>query len=83
MSWVGGLAAGEPAISLNVLRTAFANLRCVAVGSRNQFMAMNQAISVNRLKPVIDRVFSFDEAVDAFRYYESGQSFGKVIIKHD
>ena len=83
VSWVGGLAAGEPTISFNVLRAAFANLRCVAVGSRNQFIAMNRAITVNRLKPVIDRVFSFDQAVDAFRYYDSGQSFGKVIIKHD
>ena len=82
VSWVGGLATGDPMISLNVLRTAFANLRFVAVGSRNQFIAMNRAIAVNRLKPVIDRVFSFGEAVDAFRYYEAGQNFGKVVIKH-
>jgi NADPH:quinone reductase-like Zn-dependent oxidoreductase len=52
----------------------------VAVGSRTQFVAMNRAIEANRLKPVIDRVFSFDEAVDAFRYYQAGQFFGKIVI---
>jgi NADPH:quinone reductase-like Zn-dependent oxidoreductase len=41
---------------------------------------MNRAIAVNRLKPVIDRVFSFDDARVAHRYYEDGQHFGKVVI---
>ena len=37
---------------------------------------MNRAIEVNRLKPVLDRVFPFEEAVNAFRYYQAGQFFG-------
>jgi NADPH:quinone reductase-like Zn-dependent oxidoreductase len=82
ISWVGVLAQGEPAISLAALRSAFATLQFVAVGSRAQFIAMNRAIGVNRLKPVIDRVFTFEEAVDAFRYYQAGQFFGKIVIKH-
>jgi NADPH:quinone reductase-like Zn-dependent oxidoreductase len=82
ISWVGGLAAGEPTISLSVVRSAVATLQPISVGSRAQFIAMNRAIAVNRLKPVIDRRFSFDEAIDAFRYYEAGQNFGKVVINH-
>jgi len=82
ISWVGVLATGEPSISFSALRSAFANLRFIAVGSRAQFIAMNRAIAVNRLKPVIDRVFPFDEAVDAFRYYQAGKFFGKIVIKH-
>ncbi|HEX6565355.1 MAG TPA: NAD(P)-dependent alcohol dehydrogenase [Chthoniobacterales bacterium] len=82
ISWVGVLAQGEPAISLAALRSAFATLQFVAVGSRSQFIAMNRAIEVNRLKPVIDRVFPFAEAVEAFRYYQAGQFFGKIVIKH-
>jgi NADPH:quinone reductase-like Zn-dependent oxidoreductase len=82
ISWVGVLAQGEPAISLAALRSAFATLQFVAVGSRAQFIAMNRAIEVNRLKPVIDRVFPFEEAVEAFRYYQAGQFFGKIVIKH-
>jgi hypothetical protein len=30
---------------------------------------------------VIDRVFEFDEAVEAFKYLKSAQHFGKVVIR--
>ncbi len=43
---------------------------------------LGRAIAVNRLKPVIDRVFSFEDAIAAFRYYEAGQFFGEVVIGH-
>jgi NADPH:quinone reductase-like Zn-dependent oxidoreductase len=32
------------------------------------------------VKPIIDRVFSFDDVLDAFRYDEAGNAFGKVVI---
>jgi NADPH:quinone reductase-like Zn-dependent oxidoreductase len=41
---------------------------------------MNRALSVNHLKPLIDRVFSFTDIPEAFRYFESGRNFGKVVI---
>ena len=59
-----------------VMRT----FRVVAAGSRAQFIAMNRAIAVNRLRPVIDRVFPFDKVVDAFHYYERARLFGKIVI---
>jgi NADPH:quinone reductase-like Zn-dependent oxidoreductase len=80
ISLVGGLAKDASTIDINVLRSNVFTLRYIAVGSRAQFIAMNRAISVSRLKPVIDRVFPFDDARAAYRYYEDGQSFGKVII---
>jgi NADPH:quinone reductase-like Zn-dependent oxidoreductase len=43
---------------------------------------MNRAITVNRLKPIIDRVFPFNQVVEAFRYYEEVQPFGKVVISY-
>jgi NADPH:quinone reductase-like Zn-dependent oxidoreductase len=33
------------------------------------------------MKPVVDRVFGFEEAGEALRYMESGAHFGKVVIK--
>jgi NADPH:quinone reductase-like Zn-dependent oxidoreductase len=57
-------------------------VRGIAVGSRAQFLAMNRAIEANRLTPVIDRVFPFDEAVEAYRYYQAEQPLGKVVIAH-
>ncbi|WP_225448543.1 zinc-binding dehydrogenase [Streptacidiphilus sp. P02-A3a] len=32
------------------------------------------------MHPVVDRVFPFAQAADAFRYYASGQALGKVVI---
>jgi len=80
ISLVGGLAKDASTIDINVPRSNVFTLRYIAVGSRAQFIAMNRAISVNRLKPVIDRVFPFEDARAAYHYYEDGQYFGKVII---
>jgi NADPH:quinone reductase-like Zn-dependent oxidoreductase len=44
------------------------------------FDEMNRAIEVNQLRPIVDRVFPFSEAREAYRYLESGAHFGKVCI---
>lgn len=36
-----------------------------------------------RLKPVIDRVFSWQDAADAHRYMEANQNIGKIILQVD
>jgi NADPH:quinone reductase-like Zn-dependent oxidoreductase len=53
----------------------------IRVGSREMFEAMNRAIAVAQLRPVIDRTFPFAEAPEAYRYLESGAHFGKVCIR--
>ena len=58
-----------------------ASLHGIFVGNRAMFERMNRAIEVNGLKPVIDRVFEFDEAADAYRYQQSASLFGKVVIR--
>jgi NADPH:quinone reductase-like Zn-dependent oxidoreductase len=71
--------------ALAVLRSAIAGvvtLRSIAAGSRAQFLALNRALAMHRLRPVIDRVFPFGEAQAAYQYYREVQPFGKVIISH-
>jgi NADPH:quinone reductase-like Zn-dependent oxidoreductase len=58
-----------------------ASIQGVFVGSRGHFERMSAAIAGNRLEPVVDRVFGFDEAPAAFRYLESAAHFGKVAIR--
>jgi NADPH:quinone reductase-like Zn-dependent oxidoreductase len=53
----------------------------VLVGSRDMFEAMNQAITVHGLRPVVDRVFPFEQAREAYRYLEGAGHFGKVVIR--
>jgi NADPH:quinone reductase-like Zn-dependent oxidoreductase len=56
-------------------------LQGIYVGSREMFEAMNRAITLNQMRPVIDRVFPFAEAQAAYRYMESGAHLGKIVIQ--
>lgn len=67
-------------ISAQAYGATMATIRRVFVGSRASFEAMNRAIAVHAIRPVIDRMFSFDEVRDAYRYFKQGRSFGKVVI---
>ena len=53
----------------------------IFVGSRSGFLAMNRAISQNKLKPVIDSVFAFDDARAAFQKMEAASHFGKIVMR--
>ena len=46
-------------------------LGSISVGSRADFEAMNRALALHRLRPVIDRVFPFDQAIEAYRHFEN------------
>jgi NADPH:quinone reductase-like Zn-dependent oxidoreductase len=52
----------------------------IGVGSRDDFEAMNRAIAMNNLKPVVDRVFAFEEAREAYRHLKDRAHFGKIVI---
>lgn len=56
-------------------------LQGIFVGSRAMFEDMAKAIAVNRLRPVVDRVFKFDEAPEALKHMESGSHFGKIVVR--
>ncbi len=53
----------------------------IFIGSREMFEDMNKVTDSGKIKPVIDRVFEFDEAREALRYMESGSHLGKIVIK--
>jgi NADPH:quinone reductase-like Zn-dependent oxidoreductase len=76
---IGAFPAPSP--SANPFGGRYLSIRRIAVGSRTDFEAMNRAIAVHRTRPVIDRVFGFDEAVDAYRYFRDGSPFGKVVVR--
>lgn len=42
---------------------------------------MNRAITANGIKPVVDKVFPFEEAKEAYSYLQSQKHVGKVVIK--
>jgi NADPH:quinone reductase-like Zn-dependent oxidoreductase len=56
-------------------------LHGIFVGSRATFEDMNRAIEFHELRPVISRVFSFEEAGQALCYMESAAHFGKIVVR--
>src|SRR5262249_8201267 len=81
VSLVGWLTRKDaPTINMAAISATVVRMHRIAVGSRAQFRAMNRAIGLHHLTPVIDRVFPLSDAVAAFRYYEAGKYFGKIVI---
>ena len=52
----------------------------IYVGSREDFVAMNAIITEHRLRPVIDRVFTLEDAPAAYEHMASGSHLGKIVI---
>ena len=59
---------------------AFQNLRTTSSLLR-RFEDMVKVFEANNLKPVIDSVFTWDEAEKAFAYLERQKHVSKVVIK--
>ena len=51
------------------------------MGSREELCDMLRHIEEHGTHPVIDRVFSLDEAQEAFDYLAEGKQFGKVVLR--
>ena len=80
VGFTGGYAAE---LDLRQLIGPLVRLQGRAVGSRSDFEAMNRAISLHNLKPVIDQVFPLEHVPEAFALMERGGHFGKIAIAID
>jgi NADPH:quinone reductase-like Zn-dependent oxidoreductase len=80
ISVIGGVSGFTSEVALRDILVKSVLIRGIFVGSRDMFETMNRAISQQRLRPVVDRAFPFSEAPAAYRYLESGEHFGKVVI---
>jgi NADPH:quinone reductase-like Zn-dependent oxidoreductase len=78
---VGGITGYRGEISSYTLLTKTAQARGIYVGSQADYRRMLDFISKHRLRPVIDRVFPFEQHIEALRYLESGDFIGKVVIR--
>ena len=82
LAMIGVLTGGEMATSLGLIVTRQVRLQGITVGHRDGFEAMLRAFEQHQLRPVVDRVFAFDELKQAMAHLKSGAQFGKVCIAH-
>ena len=78
IAMIGVLTRGES--TPHALMFKGASLRGIMVGSREMAVQLNRAIEASDIHPVIDKVFPFEEAVEAYHYQGSPDLFGKVVI---
>lgn len=80
VSLIGVLTGFDTKVNPHPAMVKGLRLQGIVVGSRAMFEDMNRAIEVNGLRPVIDRVFPFEQAREALRYLEAAAHVGKVVV---
>ncbi len=76
-----GFLAGQRA-NIDLMRVIFrqTGIRGIAVGSARSFERMNAFLDEHGIRPVIDRVYPFEQAREAYEHLARG-AFGKIVIK--
>ncbi len=69
--------------TLNVAPIIMKRLRMagIYVDSRRNFEKLNRFLTAHRIKPVIDRTFSFEQLPAALLHLQAGAHFGKVVVE--
>ena len=75
-----GVLTGGTINPTTVMRKSI-RLQGVYVGNRRMFEDMNAALDLNKIHPVIDRVFDFEDARSAYHAMRAAGHFGKLVIK--
>ena len=76
---IGVLTGGQ--INPTAVMRKSIKLQGIYVGSRVMFDNMNQAIVDHSMRPIIDQVFDFENAKDAFIAMQKAKHFGKLVIR--
>jgi len=83
VSLIGSLTGLNAEVNLAHILMNNVRVQGVIVGSRETFEALNRAVSLHQLRPVVDRVFPFLEARAALEHLAGRQHFGKIVVRMD
>ena len=78
---IGGLSGFASDVPVGTLMGLNATASGIYVGSRADFEALNAFLSKHQIKPIVDKVFDLEDAPAAFEAMDSGDFFGKVVIR--
>lgn len=80
IAMVGGRGGVANSATLSMLVGRHVIAHGIGVGSRDDFEAMNRAIALHGVKPIVDRVFPFEQAREAYQYLKDRAHFSKIVI---
>lgn len=76
-----GILSGQHAnIQIRDLLSRQIQIRGIFMESHEELKALMRAVEAIKLKPAIDKVFSFSEVKEAYHHLESQKHIGKVVI---
>ncbi|HEY0514459.1 MAG TPA: NAD(P)-dependent alcohol dehydrogenase [Thermoanaerobaculia bacterium] len=81
ISLIGNLAGTRAELLLTHVFMQKIRLQGILVGDRESFEAMNRAIALHGLRPVVDQIFPLEDSPAAFRHMAAGEHFGKIVIR--
>jgi NADPH:quinone reductase-like Zn-dependent oxidoreductase len=82
ISLVGALAADDGGMDFMSMFLSQARFQPIAVGSRRDLEDLCRVVEQRQIRPVIDSVFSFDDAKAGWSHYAGRKVTGKVVIRH-
>jgi NADPH:quinone reductase-like Zn-dependent oxidoreductase len=77
----GATTGYDAKIDLRFLFSRQLSLLGSYMGTKSEFRTMLKLVAAGKLRPIVDRVFPLAEAAAAHTYLESGQQFGKVVLR--
>jgi NADPH:quinone reductase-like Zn-dependent oxidoreductase len=80
ISIIGNVSGNTADLRIGAVIATRVIMQGISVGSRDDFEAMNRAIALHKIDPVVDTVLPFDAGREAFDHMAAGKHFGKICI---
>jgi NADPH:quinone reductase-like Zn-dependent oxidoreductase len=78
---VGGVSGFAAELQIVPMLVGSKRVIGISVGSRTMFEALNRFVAAAGIRPVIDKIFGFDQAREAYAHLKSAAHFGKLVIR--
>ena len=78
ISLIGVLTGGS--IDPSAVMRKSIRLQGVYVGNRRMFESLNAAVALHEMHPVVDQVYAFDDAREAYHAMRAAGHFGKLVV---
>lgn len=77
---IGGITGYDGSLSSWGILKKSATVRGIFLGSRADYVRMNEFMARNKLRPLIDRVYPVEQYEEALRAMASGNFMGKIVL---
>lgn len=80
ISVIGVLGKTSEALNITPILMGHIRLQGILVGHRQGFESMMRAFELAQLRPVVDKIYPWEDVRDALSHMEAGAHFGKICL---